>query len=264
MASQSKKRRCRKIDPIASVAGVRHLCASLRQRCPALIPKSEKQLVSLLNAARHIENYPATATQSGRPGRWPREVLLKVAHELNAILTRETQGRISLSSFVGVYLRILHFPVDVSTALEIGQLTLQEATILARLTADRLVISASQARQMRQQVLMAHLQTQGSQSSLRVRVQNLLGEEGKVVSGETMTSAVQKVDELLRVDPDDTRHLFFEEIRNLFYALKEIEPDEITETDLERFSEAADQVFNTIQAIRARRKRQLLPRPFQL
>jgi division protein CdvB (Snf7/Vps24/ESCRT-III family) len=126
-----------------------------------------------------------------------------------------------------------------------NRLTLQEATILARVTDGA-------------------LQTQGSQNSLRLRVQGILGEMGKVVSGETMTSAVQKVDELLEVAPEDTRHLFFEEIRNLFYALKEIEPEEVTEADLERFSEAADQVFNVIQAIRAHRKRSTLPRPFSL
>lgn len=264
MVPRPKKRRIRKVDPFASVNGVRYLCEMLRQQCPTLIPKSEKQLVSLLNAVRHLESYPATTTKSGRPSRWPREDRLTVARELKAVLARETQGRISLASFVGVYLRILHFPADISAALEANQLTLQEATILARVTADRLVISVSQAKQMRQHILTAHLQTQGSQSSLRVRIQNLLGEEGKVISGETMTSAVQKVDDLLEVDPDDTRHLFFEEIRNLFYALKEIEPEEVTETDLERFSEAADQVFNVIQAIRTRRKRQTLPRPFSL
>lgn len=260
----SKRRRPRKADTLANAAAVRHICEALRARCPSLIPKIEKQLISLLNAVRHIESYSAMDNQSGRPGRWPRADLLLVAKELKAILARETQGRISLSSFVGVYLRILHFPADVSAALSAGQLTLQEATILARVTDTRLQTSDSQAKQRRQQILTAHLQTQGSQNSLRLRVQDLLGEAGKVVSGETMMSAVQKVDELLEVAPEDTRHLFFEEIRNLFYALKEIEPEEVTETDLERFSEAADQLFNVIQAIRARRKRSALPRPFSL
>ena len=79
-----------------------------------------------------------------------------------------------------------------------------------------------------------------------------------------MSEAVHKVDDLLEVDPDDLRHLFFEEIRNLFYALKEIEPEEVTEANLERFSEAADQVFNVILAIHTRRKQSALPCPFSL
>ena len=174
--------------------------------------------------------------------------------------TRETQGRISLSSFVGVYLRILHFPADVAGALEQGRLTLQEATILARITSEGLTISASKAKTLREQILTAHLQSHGSQNSLRTRVQSVLGEESKVISGKTTAEAVQKVDELLEIDPDDIRHLFFEEIRNLFYALKEIEPEEVNEADLGSFSEAADQVFNVLQAIRHRRKRNALPR----
>lgn len=259
----SKRRRTRKSDSLASVSAVRGILEKLRQRCPALIPKAEKQLISFLNAVRHSESYPATATKSGRPVRWPREDLLTVARELKAILVRETTGRISLSSFIGVYLRILHFPADVANALETNQLTLQEAIMLARITDDRLDISAGQAREIRHQILTAHLQSQGSQSSLRARIQNLLVHESGVVSAETMAGAVQKVDELLEVDPEDTRHLFFEEIRNLFYALKEIEPQDITEADLERFGEAADQVFNVIQAIRTRRKRQAMPKPLQ-
>ena len=177
---------------------------------------------------------------------------------------RETQGRISLSSFVGVYLRLLHFPADLIVALESGQLNLQEATLLARLTAERLATMPRQAKALRQSVLKAHLQANGSQNSLRARVQSLLGETAAVVSSKTMTEAVQKVDELLEIGPEDVRHLFFEEIRNLFYALKEIEPAEVTEDDIAHFSQAADQVFNVIQGIRQQRKHQALPRPFQL
>ena len=75
---------------------------------------------------------------------------------------------------------------------------------------------------MRQEVLTAHLKAKGSQNSLRLRVQSLLGAEKDVISGDTMASAVQKVDELLEVDPDDLRHLFFEEIRNLFMHSKKL------------------------------------------
>lgn len=246
---------------MANVAGVRRVCEALRKEFPALIPKSEKQLVSLLNAVRHVDSYPATDTRSGRPSHWRREDLLAIAHELKTILVRETQGRISLSSFVGVYLRILQFPTDVTAALDNDQVTLQEAILLARLTAERLRTNPPQAKRIRQETLTAHLLTKGSQNNLRARIQNLFGSEEGVISGETMTQAVQKVDELLEIDPEDSRHLFFEEIRNLFYALKEIEPAEVTEDDLERFSQASDQVFNVIQGIRQRRKRKALPLP---
>jgi hypothetical protein len=39
-------------------------------------------------------------------------LLLQVASQLRAILDRETQGRLSLSSFLDYYLRILGFPSD--------------------------------------------------------------------------------------------------------------------------------------------------------
>ncbi len=264
MTSQTKKRRTRVADPLASASGVKKVLSALRERCPGLIPKNDKQLTSLLNAARHAENYASTATKRGRPSPWDRETLLTVARELKAILARETQGRISLSSFVGVYMRILHFPADVALALEKDQINLQEAILLARLTAERLGMETLSAKKLRQEILEAHLQANGSQNSLRLRVQDLLRKESGVISSATMSEAVHKVDDLLEVDPDDLRHLFFEEIRNLFYALKEIEPEEITEADLEHFNKASDQVFNVIHGIRQRRKRQVLPRPFSL
>ena len=240
------------------------MLSALRQRCPGLIPKNDKQLASLLNAARHAESYASTATKRGRTSPWARETLLTVARELKAILARETQGRISLSSFVGVYLRIPHFPTDVTHALEKDQINLQEALLLARLTAERLGMEALPAKKLRQEIFDTHLQAKGSQNSLRLRVQDLIRKESGVISSATMSEAVHKVDDLLEVDPGDLRHLFFEQIRNLFYALKEIEPEEVTEADLERFSQASDDVFNVIQSIRQRRKRQALPRPFSL
>ena len=261
---RNQKRRPRKTDLLANPASVRKVCAALRDRCPAFIPKTNKELISLLNAVRHAESHASTASKRGRPSLWLRADLLTIASELKAILARETQRRISLSSFVGVYLRILQFPADVITALESGQLNLQEATLLARLTAERLATMPRQAKALRQEVIAAHLQAHGSQNSLRARVQSLLGETAAIVSSETMTEAVQKVDKLLEIDPKDVHHLFFEEIRNLFYALKEIEPEEVMEDDIARFSQATDQIFNVIQGIRQRRKRQLLPRPFQL
>ena len=158
----------------------------------------------------------------------------------------------------------IRFPADITLALEKDQINLQEAILLSRLTAERLGLESLPAKKVRQEILAAHLQAKGSQNSLRLRIHDLLHTEAGIISSATMSEAVQKVDELLEVDPDDLRYLFFEEIRNLFYALKEIEPAEVTEADLERFSQASDQVFNIIQRIRRRRNRQALPRPFSL
>src|SRR5436190_20724526 len=135
---RTTRRRARKHDPLATNAGVRNICDELRQRLPGIIPNTDKQLFSLLNAVRHVGRYSATETGKGRPGNWERETLLEVSRHLSAILERETGERVSVSSFVGLYLRVLHFPADVLSALERGEHNLQEATLLARLTPSRL------------------------------------------------------------------------------------------------------------------------------
>lgn len=135
---RATRRRPRTLDPLASPDAVRALCDQLRERLTELIPKSEKELLHFLYAVRHIERRPATDTRRGRPGHWRREDLLKASSELRTILQRETSGRVSLSSFVGQYLQMLHFPSDVTDALASGEINLQEAASLARLTGERL------------------------------------------------------------------------------------------------------------------------------
>jgi hypothetical protein len=250
---KTSKRRLRRFDPLATPSGVRAICDQLRQRCHELIPKSDKQFFAMLNAVRHVERYPASDTPGGRPSPWRRQDLLQVGRHLRAILERETSGRLSLSSFVSLYLRTLHFPADLQSALEGGDLNLQEAMLLARLTAKRLSLSVAKAEALRRQTLAAHLQMQGSQNSLRERVRELLG-ESNLVSSETVAAAVQTIDELLRVDPQDKRHLFYEQIKNLFYAMKEIKPEDVDEQALSEFSKTADALFLVITSIQKRRK----------
>jgi hypothetical protein len=130
------RRRQRKIDPLASLKAVRSITEKLRLALPDLIPQKDKELVRLLRAARHAQRYPATDTKRGRPGRWRREDLLRVAAHLGEILDRETSGQISPASFVDHYLRLPDFPSDVVGALESGDINLFEAEQLARVTAE--------------------------------------------------------------------------------------------------------------------------------
>ena len=44
----------------------------------------------------------------------------------------------SLSSFIGQYIQVLHFPADVTDALHDGSMNLQEAGLLSRLMAELL------------------------------------------------------------------------------------------------------------------------------
>jgi hypothetical protein len=225
---------------------------------PKVILNSERQLVRFLYAVRHVERRPATDTRRGRPSHWRREDLVGAAGHLRSILERETSGRVSLSSFIGQYLLILDFPPDVQDALLNGEINLQEAAQLARLTPERLGCRLAEARRTRDEILRAHTAVQGSQTRLRARVKELLGEvTASRVSAEGMAAVVVKTDELLEVDPTDARHLFWEEMKRLFYAMKDVEPEDLDEETMDDFLAAVDGVSNILNKIdRKRRERE--------
>src|ERR1044072_636554 len=139
---RATRRRQRQADPLASPAAVRSINDKLRAALPDLIPSKDKELVRLLRAARHAQRYPATDTKRGRPGKWNREDLLKVAAQLGDILDRETTSHISFGSFVDHYLRLPDFPSDVTEALENGEINLFEAEQLAWRPVPRLSVCA--------------------------------------------------------------------------------------------------------------------------
>jgi hypothetical protein len=252
---RASRRRLRALDPLASPAAVRAVCDELRARMSDLIPGNEKQLLRFLYAVRHVERRPATDTLRGRPGRWPREKLVEAASTLRGILQRETSGRIDLNSFIGQYLPILRFPSDVIEALTSGQANLQEAAQLARLTPERLDCSAQAARARRTELLKQHLAVQGSQTRLRARVKEILGEtDAQAVSSENMTQVVAHVDELLEIDPQDARHLFWEEMKRIFYALREVQLEDLDEQTMDEFMAAMDGVSNVLHRIEKRRQ----------
>jgi hypothetical protein len=254
---RAARRRSRKADPLASPAAVRDVCMRFRERIPDHIPSRERELRRFLDAVRHVERHPATDTKRGRPARWPRELLLKAAGELRSILDRETSGRVSVNSFTGQYLPILHFPADVAQELAEGRVNLSEAAQLARLTAEHLGCTPAEARQSRHEVLRAHLAVQGSQTRLRARVKEMLGEsKANEVSSEAMATVLAKADELLEVDPSDSRHVFWEEMKRIFFAMREIEPEDLNEGVLSQLMNAVDELsnaLNRVQQIRAKR-----------
>lgn len=251
---RATRRRQRKTDPLASPEAVRAVCRELQALLPNLIPSSEKQLTLFLYSVRHVERHTATDTLRGRPPRFRREDLLEAARQLRAILDRETGGRLSSGSFIGQYLPLLRFPADVTRALGAGEINLQEAAQLARLTAERLGSSPAQARAIRSEVISSHVAVRGSQTRLRAHVKELLGEaRDEAVSSETIASAVAKVDEMLEVDPADTRHLFWEEMKRLFFAMREVEREDLDDQILEEFLSAADGLSNVLYRLERRR-----------
>jgi hypothetical protein len=252
---RATRRRHRTPDPLASPEAVRSICHQLRERLSESIPASEKQLSRFLFAVRHVERRPATDTKRGRPSRWPREQLVEAAGQLRSILGRETSGRVSLNSFIGQYLPILGFPTDVIEALSSGQINLQEAAQLSRLAPERMQCSPAAARKQRQEILRSHLAVQGSQNRLRARVKEILGENNiQAITSEKMVSVVAQVDEMLEIDPQDTRHLFWEEMKRLFFATREVEREDLDDEMMGQFLAAMDGVSNVLHRIERRRR----------
>jgi hypothetical protein len=222
---------------------------------PGVIPNSEKQLFRFLYAVRYVERRPATDTLRGRPPRWPREKLTEAATILRGILERETVGRVSVNSFVGQYLPLLQFPSDVSEALESGSVNLQEAAQLARVTPARLSCSPSNARKLREDILKSHIATQGSQTRLRHRIKEILGESAvQEVSSQNMATVIAQADELLEIDPQDSRHLFWEEMKRIFFAMREVRLEDLDAEMMEEFMTSIDHVSNVLFKIEKRRR----------
>jgi hypothetical protein len=227
---------------------------SLRGALPEdQVPRSQKALTSLLNSVRGLYSRQPSDSKRGRPPRFPREQLLRVDSQLRSLLARETG--ISVRSFVGHYLPILDFPQDVREPLERGDINLFEAHQLVRLSARKLGGTEAEARALRKRLLEAHLLAQGSSTLLRARVKEALGEMREPDPTETEVMAVVKADELLEADPLDASHLFFEELRMISRALREIGPTEITDDDLAEIMPAVDQITLTLQKIARRKER---------
>jgi len=251
---KATRRRTRRPDPLGSAAAVEAVLDSLHASLPEIIPRSHKNISSLLNSVRGLYMRQPTETRRGRPARYTREQLLRVDSVLRDLLARET--RISVRSFVGQYLPILDFPRDVREALERGDVNLFEAHQLARLTSKKLGGTDGEARSLRKRLLEAHLLAQGSGTRLRARVKEVLGEAREPDSTETEVVAVGKADELLEADPLDASHLFFEELRMISRALREIGPEEVTDEDLADIMPAVDQITLTLQKIARRKERE--------
>jgi hypothetical protein len=250
---KTTRRRTRRADPLASSEGVGRVLEQLCSSLPELIPRSHKGLSSLLNSVRGLYIRQPSESNRGRPAHYTREQLLRVDSALRDILVRETS--ISVRSFIGQYLPILDFSRDVREALERGDVNLFEAHQLTRLTAKKLGGTDGEARGLRRKLLEAHLLAQGSGTVLRQRVKEALGESRELDSTETELVAISKADELLDADPLDASHLFFEELRMISQALREIGPEEVTDEDLTEIMPAVDQITLTLQKIARRKER---------
>lgn len=247
MTLRATHRRPRRADLLASPQAVRSVFNQLRELLPALIPQSEKVLIRLLRAVRHVEKYPATDTKRGRPGRWKREDLLRVASNLRGILQRETSGRISIVTFIDHYIRVLDFPQDLIDSLEDGSINLFEAEQLMRLSSKRLHLTPGEARKKRAELLSTHLQARLSGERLRQRVNELL--RSLRDGSEEDRAEMVDIDHLEDFDPYDTSHLLWDEIRQLGFAFRNIRREDVTDEMLEELLRASGPLWAVLTKI---------------
>jgi hypothetical protein len=230
---------------------VRNVINQLRARLPDIIPQKDKDLVRMLRAARHARRYSATDTKRGRPGSWKREDLLRVAIRLGDILERETSSHISVASFVDHYLRLLEFPADVTEALASGDINLFEAEQLARITAERLQSAPGQARRTRADLLSTHLQTKASGAQLRQRVNELLKQPEAATCGDE--SPAEGFEDLEDFDPYDPTHLFWEQIKQLGFAFRDIRREDVLDEEIEELLKASEPIMAVLSRIQRRK-----------
>ena len=249
---RTTRRRNRQSDPLASLEAVTSIFSQLRVALPEIIPRKDKDLIKMLRAARHIQRYSASDTKRGRPSHWKREDLLKVTTRLNDILERETSSHLSLASFVDHYLRLLDFPADVLSALSRGEINLFEAAQLARVTAERFDTNASQAKRTRVDLLSTHLQTKESGPRLRQRVNELLRASTDEVGED---KSIDRELDLEDFDPYDPTHLFWDQIKQMGFALRDIRREDVTGEDIDELLKASEPVLTILARIQRRKER---------
>jgi hypothetical protein len=245
------RRRKRRPDLFASTEWVRSIFDQLKAAFPLLSSLKEKDLVKLARSIRHVERYSATDTRRGRPSRWPREDIVKVGSKLGEILARETQGRISVATFVDHYLRILDFPSDLLESLSKAEVNLFEAEQLARVSASWLDVSQAEARRKRAGILSAHLKSRSSGERLRRRINEMLAptKPAGVPSGPP-GNALEEYSDLEDFDPYDSTHLFWEEIKQLGFAFRDIRREDLNDELLEELLKAAEPIWRVLRKIK--------------
>jgi hypothetical protein len=245
-------KRLRRKDPLASPHAVQSVLAQLRAALPQIIPRTDKDLIRMLRSARHLQKYSASETGRGRPSNWKREDLIQVSAILNEILERETSSHISLSSFVDHYLRLLDFPADIIQPLLSSQINLFEAAQLARVTPKSLGSASAQARRRRADLLSTHLQTNESGPGLRQRVKELLRASAEKAPADEVVVAELDLEDF---DPYDPTHLFWDQIKQLGFALRAIRPQDVTEEEIDELLRVSEPVLTVLARIQRRKER---------
>jgi hypothetical protein len=144
----------------------------------------------------------------------------------------------------------------VTGALAAGEINLFEAEQLARVEETRLGVTPAEAKRTRAELLASHLRTKASGAHLRRHVNELLGAAAVEPSASPQSDgAAQASQDLEDFDPYDPTHLFWEQIKQLGFAFREIRREDVTDEEVKELLKSSEPLMAIMAKIQ-RRKRQ--------
>jgi hypothetical protein len=135
--------------------------------------------------------------------------------------------------------------------LERGEINLFEAEQLARVTSRRLGFTAGEAKRARAELLSSHLQTRASGARLRQRINELLRTSTTATGESVVDNAAVDLEDF---GPYDSTHLFWEQLKQLGFAFREIRREDVTDEEIEQLLKASEPILAILSRIRRRRE----------
>ncbi|MEW6731533.1 MAG: hypothetical protein AB1489_09415 [Acidobacteriota bacterium] len=263
----SLPRRRRLGDPFSSPKKIEQLLESLlsvldQQLAPyiniaSVREKNYQPLVQLLQAASNFvraQAHPPSARFT-RSSRFPHSLLTDVVATMEELLEQESHGRISFRTFVDNNLRILDCPNDIKQLLEQGRITLFEALQLKRLNAKNLTITASQAIDLREELLTRCRRERWIAHRLRQEIDQQLGKipSPAAISPPVVATFIDtSADPAVEITSPSEGSIFVEQLSLMIELLQTINADDLEGNELERLLNSIDEVLLLLQRIRRR------------
>jgi hypothetical protein len=104
-------------------------------------------------------------------------------------------------------------------------------------------------------LLSTHLQTKASGPRLRERVNELLRASANQVQAAEVVDLGQDLEDF---DPYDPTHLFWDQIKQLGFALRDIRPEDVTDEEIDELLRVSEPVLTVLARIQRRKDRKTL------
>jgi hypothetical protein len=228
-----------KVDDFANRCFVNEVLNALEQKVfPAGITKIKRK--SFLYAIHNTITYQSTDTKKGRKSKFPREQIIFGGSVLQNILDDKTNSQITVRRFVSKYLSILHFPADLVRWLESKEISLEEAHLLYRIKNPHV----------RERIKKQHLVLQSSQKMLRIIIEKEITGQAKIEFNKIekiMTWESLLADDLLILNPNNSTHLLWEQVKLIVFELQELDLEFLAEDEVNQMLKTSGELLHQIQ-----------------